>query len=119
MRIITTLIGILYCGILLGQTPGPNELYKKIANYYQQNPYELEIVRHIHKNVFRYDTTVSHFGYLALNQDEFFIFTLDSTFSITSGLFSSDDNYILQANSPEKIHIQKNELNGTIYFQIK
>ena len=118
MRIITTLIGILYCGILLGQTPGPNELYKKIVNYYQQNPYELEIVRHVHKNVFRYDTTVYHFGYLALNQDEFFIFAIDSTFSITSGLLSSNGNYLLQANSPEKIRLQKNELDGTIYFRL-
>ena len=118
MRIITVLIGILYFGVLLAQTPGPNELYKKIANYYQQNPYELEIVRHIHKNVFRYDTTVSYFGYLALNQQEFFIFTFDSTFSITSGLLSSDDNYQLQANSPQKIRIKKNELNGTIYSRL-
>jgi len=118
MRIITTLICILYCGILLGQTPGPNELYKKIVNYYQQNPYELEIVRHVHKNVFEYDTTVSHFGYLAINRDEFFIFEIDGTFSITSGLLSSDDNYLLQANSPEKIRIKKNELNGTIYSRL-
>ena len=119
MRSITTLIGILYYGILLAQTPGPNELYKKIANYYQENPYELEIVRHVHKNVFKYDTTVYYFGYLALNQDEFFIFTFDSTFSITSGLLSSDDNYILQSNAPEKIRVKKKELNGTIYFRVK
>src|SRR5688572_4935719 len=118
MRIITTLISILYCGIVPGQTPGPNELYKKIANYYQQNPYELQIVRHVHKNVFRYDTTVSYFGYLAFNQDEFFLFWIDSTFSITSGLLSSDDNYILQSNSPEKIRVQKKELDGTIYFRL-
>jgi thiol-disulfide isomerase/thioredoxin len=118
MRIITTLIGILCYRILLAQTPGPNELYKKIVSYYQQNPYELEIVRHVHKNVFRYDTTVSNFGYLALNQDEFFIFAIDSTYSITDGLLSSDENYLLQSNSPEKIRIQKNELNGTIYFRL-
>jgi len=118
MRIITTLIGIFYCGILPGQPPGPNELYKKIANYYQQNSHELEIVRRIHKNVFRYDTTISHFGYLALNQDEFFLFAIDSTFSITSGLLSSDDNYILQSNSPEKIRVQKKELDGTIYSRL-
>ena len=119
MRIITTLIGILYYGLLPAQTPGPNELYKKIAIYYQQNPYELEIVRHIHKNVFRYDTTVYRFGYLALNQDEFFMFAFDSTFSITSGLLSSDYNYLLQSNFPEKIRVEKKELDGTIYFRLK
>ena len=118
MRFFIALISILNYGVLLAQTPGPNELYKKIATYYQQNPYELEIVRHIHKNVFEYDTTIFHFGYLSLNKEEFFIFTFDSTFSITSGLLSSDDNYQLQTNSPEKIRIKKNELNGTIYRRL-
>ena len=118
MRIITTLISIFYFGVLLAQTPGSNELYKKIANYYQQNPNRLEIVRHVHKNVFRYDTTLSHFGYLALNSKEFFLFALDSSYNITSGLFSTDENYILQTNSPEKIRLTKNELKGSIYHRL-
>ncbi len=118
MRIITTLISILYTGVLLAQTPGSNELYKKIANYYQQNSDRLEIVKHLHKNVFRYDTIVSHFGYLALNSNEFFLFALDSVYNIKNGLFSSDENYILQTNSPEKIRLKKNELSGTIYHRL-
>jgi len=115
MRIITTLIGILYCGILLAQPPGANELYKKIANYYQQNPYRLEIVRHVHKNVLKYDTTISHFGYLSLNQNEFFLFSLDTSYNIIYGLFSTDEHYILETNSPEKIKLTKSELKGSIY----
>ena len=118
MRIITTLISIFYFGVLLAQTPGSNELYKKIANYYQQNPNQLEIVKHIHKNVFRYDTTISHFGYFPLNSNEFFLFALDSSYNVTSGIFSTDENYILQTNSPEKIRLTKNELKGTIYNRL-
>ena len=86
MRIITTLISIFYFGVLVAQTPGSIELYKQIANYYQQNPNRLEIVRHLHKNVFRYDTSVSYFGYLAPNSNEFLLFALDSSYNITSGI---------------------------------
>ena len=114
MRIITTLINILNCGVLLAQIPGPNELYKKIVNYYQQNPYKLEVVKHLHKNVFRYDTTITRFGYLALNQSEFFLFYLDTSYNITSGLFSGNENYMLQTNSPEKVLLTKDELKSNI-----
>ena len=118
MRIITTLISALSFGITLCQTPRSNELYNKIADYYQQNPNRLEIVKHVHKNIFTYDTTISYFGYLALNQDEFFLFDLDSAYNITDGIFSTDEKYILQTNSPEKIRLTKNELKGTIYHRL-
>jgi thioredoxin-related protein len=118
MRIITSLISIFFFGTVLCQVPGSNELYKRIANYYQQNPYRLEVVRHVHKNVFRYDTTISHFGYLAMNEKEFFLFSLDTSYNITGGLFSGDENYILQTNSPEKILLTKSELKSNIHRRL-
>ena len=69
MRIITTLIGILYYGVLLAQTPGPNEPYKKIAGYYRQNCDRLEYVQRVDKNVFSYDTVRSSFYYLRLGKN--------------------------------------------------
>lgn len=107
MRIITTLIGILYYGILLAQTPGPNELYKRIANYYQQNPGRLEMIKNHHKNVFKYDTTISTFYYLPLEQKGFYLFYADSTYSITSGIHFSGKYYVVDGSSPEKILTRK------------
>ena len=110
MRIITTLISILYYGILLAQTPGPNDLYKKIANYYQQNPGRLEVVKNYHKNVFKYDTLVESFCYLPLGPEKFFLFYADSSYSITSGVLFSGKYYVVSSSSPEKILTRKKNI---------
>jgi hypothetical protein len=116
MRIITTLIGILYCGILLAQTPGANELYKKIADYYQQNPDRLEYVQRLHKNALRYDTVITSFSYLPLGDKGFYLFYIDSTFSVTSGILFSDNYYVVNANLPEKILTKKKYLSSNFLY---
>lgn len=116
MRIITTLIGILNYGILLAQTPGPNELYKKIVNYYQQNPDRLEYVQRVHKNVFRFDTVITSFSYLPLGDKGFYLFYTDSTFSVTSGILFSDNYYVVNANVPEKILTKKKYLSSSFLY---
>ncbi|HEV8269751.1 MAG TPA: TlpA disulfide reductase family protein [Chitinophagaceae bacterium] len=116
MRIIATLISILYYGILLAQTPGPNELYKKIANYYQQNPDRLEYIQNINKNVFRYDTISSHFAYLPLGEKGFYLFDLDSSYAVTGGILLSDEYYVVNANSPEKILTKKKYIDSKFQY---
>ena len=118
MRIITTLIGILYYGVLLAQAPDPKELYKKIANYYQQNPMRLEYVKRAHKNIFRYDTTISSFAYFPLEKNEYYLFFIDSTYLITGGILRSDQHYVLNANSPEKILLKSKDLKGSILSKL-
>jgi len=116
MRIITTLICILYCGILLAQTPSHNELYKKIVNYYQQNPDRLEYIQNINKNVFSYDTISSHFAYLPLGEKGFYLFDLDSSYAVTGGILLSDEYYVVNANSPEKILTKKKYIDSKFQY---
>jgi hypothetical protein len=116
MRIITTLIGILHCGILFAQTPGANELYKKIVNYYQQNPDRLEYIQRAHKNVFRYDTINSDFVYLPLDEKGFYLFYLDSSYSVTGGILLSGEYYVINANSPEKILTKKKYIESNLRY---
>jgi len=116
MRTFTTLISILYYGILLAQTPGPNELYKKIVNYYQQNPDRLEYIQRAHKNVFQYDTINSDFAYLPLDEKGFYVFYLDSSYAVTGGILLSDDYYVVNANSPEKILTKKKYIESNLRY---
>ena len=115
MRIITTLIGILSYGVLLSQTPEPNELYKKIANYYQQNLNGIEFIKNIHKNALSYDTAIYTLAYIPLNKNDFYFFFIDSTFSVDDGLFYSDDYFILTTDKPEKIRLTRRDLGGSMY----
>ena len=103
MRIITALIGILYSGIIIAQTPNQNELYSKIVNYYRQNSGRLEFVKWAHKNVFKYDTVIYSFYYLPLKEKAHYLFYADSSNSVTGGILFSDKYYVVNANSPEKI----------------
>jgi len=107
MRIITALIGILYSGIIIAQTPNQNELYSKIVNYYRQNSGRLEFVKWAHKNVFKYDTVIYSFYYLPLKEKAHYLFYADSSNSVTGGILFSDKYYVVNANSPEKILTKK------------
>lgn len=103
MRIITTLISILYLGTIHAQDADRSNLYQKISGFYQQNPDRLEIVRQHHKNVFQYDTTISSFYFLPLEKKGSYLFFADSSYTITGGIHSSDKYYVLNADSPERI----------------
>jgi hypothetical protein len=118
MRIITTLISVLYFGILPAQTPGHNELYKRIVDYYQQNPMRLEFVKRVHKNIFRYDTTISSFAYFPLEKNEYYLFFIDSTYLISGGILRSDQYYVLNANSPEKILLKSKDLKSSMQSKL-
>lgn len=118
MRIFLFHLCIFYCGILLSQPPKPGELYKKIENYYRQNPDRLEFVRNVHKNVLRYDTVINFFAFQPLPPKGFFLFHVDSGFTITGGMLLSEKYYTINSNSPEKILFKKKDLKGSLLYRL-
>jgi AhpC/TSA family len=119
MRLLLSLISIVFCNIAFSQLPSADKLYQKIFEYYTKNPNRIEYVKNVSKNLLKYDTSHYSFAYVPLNGKDFFFSFLDSSFQFTDGLHYIKDYYILHPDRPEKIKLKPNELPTTMYHWLK
>ena len=110
---------ILCCGLIhvfsWSQKLSSDQLYKKIENYYSQNPPLVEYVEHIHKNALGYDTSKNSFVYVPLNgKKKFVLANLSEEFILRGGwAYFDNELYFMQSDATVKTREKEKALHDS------